>query len=269
MASWPYNTVRWQRLRRAHLDQFPLCIACHEAGTIREANTVDHRVAISDGGPAFPGHDGLHSYCTSCHSKKTARGPEAGAVRASRHGCDEHGNPLDPAHPWNGGTGRLPGWMEKRRLPSQFKPSRIPLTIVCGPPGSGKSTYVRENAGPRDVIICLDTISQAITGLAEHHTPRWAVGKALDKRNAMLRALARDTKHERAWFIVSAPKPSERRKWASRLGGQLVVMDTPLRECIRRIKADPTRPPEHHERMIDAAIDWWQANPHLVRRCKR
>jgi 5-methylcytosine-specific restriction protein A len=66
------------------------------------ANTVDHRVPISEGGHAFPGHDGLASYCAGCHSAKTARGPEAGAARSNkpRRGCDAEGNPLDPAHPW-------------------------------------------------------------------------------------------------------------------------------------------------------------------------
>lgn len=67
------------------------------------ANTVDHRVPISAGGPAFPGHDGLASYCPGCHSAKTARGAEAGAIKSTkpRRGCNPDGTPLDPAHPWN------------------------------------------------------------------------------------------------------------------------------------------------------------------------
>ena len=104
MAAWPYNTAAWARLRKAHLALSPMCIECEAAGRLREANTVDHRVPISDGGPAFPGHDGLDSYCPACHSAKTARGSEAGAVRSTkpRRGCDADGNPLDPAHPWAG-----------------------------------------------------------------------------------------------------------------------------------------------------------------------
>ncbi len=106
MAKWPYNTARWQRLRAQHLHLEPFCRGCDAAG--REpvlANTVDHVHPISEGGSAFPPHDGLASYCASCHSAKTARGAEAGAVRTARaiqprRGCDEHGNPLDPAHPW-------------------------------------------------------------------------------------------------------------------------------------------------------------------------
>lgn len=104
MANWPYNTAAWKRLRDAHLRLEPLCRGCKEIGRGPvPANTVDHVRPVRDGGPAFPDHDGLASYCAACHSAKTARGVEAGAVRSSkpRRGCDANGNPLDPAHPWH------------------------------------------------------------------------------------------------------------------------------------------------------------------------
>lgn len=104
MADWPYNTTTWKRLRAAHLSLSPLCIGCAAMGRATPANTVDHITAINDGGPPFPGHDGLASYCPSCHSAKTARGTEAGAVRTGkpRRGCHPDGTPLDPDHPWHG-----------------------------------------------------------------------------------------------------------------------------------------------------------------------
>ncbi|SNT07219.1 5-methylcytosine-specific restriction enzyme A [Sphingomonas laterariae] len=104
MADWPYNTAAWKRLRLAHLARFPMCEECERIGRLVPANTVDHRRAISDGGAPFPGHEGLASYCPSCHGAKTARGSEAGAIRSSkpRRGCNPDGTPLDPAHPWHG-----------------------------------------------------------------------------------------------------------------------------------------------------------------------
>ena len=97
-----YDTAAWQRLRRAHLAIEPACRGCAAMGRLTLANTVDHVVAVSEGGHPFPGHDGLASYCPSCHNAKTARGAEAGAIRTSkpRRGCDADGNPLDPTHPW-------------------------------------------------------------------------------------------------------------------------------------------------------------------------
>ncbi|MFD1789674.1 HNH endonuclease [Sphingomonas floccifaciens] len=111
MADWPYNTTTWKRLRLAHLSLSPLCVGCEAMGVMTLANTVDHVVAISDGGPAFPDHDGLTSYCGPCHGAKTARGSEAGAVRTRkpRRGCNPDGTPLDPAHPWHGKSLRADG----------------------------------------------------------------------------------------------------------------------------------------------------------------
>lgn len=105
MSGYPYNTQRWKRVRLMHLQRSPFCLDCYSAGLFVLANTVDHVVPISAGGPAFPGPDGLRSLCTSCHSQKTARGVEAGAVRTTRDrqprkGCDANGNPLDQRHPW-------------------------------------------------------------------------------------------------------------------------------------------------------------------------
>ncbi|MEO6153407.1 MAG: HNH endonuclease [Croceibacterium sp.] len=105
MADWPYSTARWQRLRKHQLGEHPLCEACMPS--IKPASHVDHRKAISDGGEPFPAiTTGLASLCASCHSQKTARGSEAGAVKTTRplqprKGCDAKGMSLDPKHPWN------------------------------------------------------------------------------------------------------------------------------------------------------------------------
>ena len=104
MAAFPYNTAAWKKLRAAHLVRFPLCEGCEGMGRpLVIANTVDHRVAISEGGDPFPGHDGLASYCPGCHGAKTARGAEAGAIKTTkpRRGCNPDGTPLDPEHAWH------------------------------------------------------------------------------------------------------------------------------------------------------------------------
>ena len=102
MAEWPYSTRAWLKLRKAHLAIEPLCRGC-KPHRLTPASHVDHNVRISAGGPPCPAHDGLQSLCLACHSRKTARGTEAGAVRTTkpRRGCDADGRPLDPNHPWS------------------------------------------------------------------------------------------------------------------------------------------------------------------------
>ncbi len=99
--NWPYNTARWRKLRAMHLAIEPMCRGC-APHRLTPANHVDHITAISDGGHPFPSHEGLASYCLPCHSRKTARGNEAGAIKTNKpmKGCDADGNPLDAAHPW-------------------------------------------------------------------------------------------------------------------------------------------------------------------------
>jgi 5-methylcytosine-specific restriction protein A len=102
MAAWPYNTSRWQKLRAAKLARDPLCDDCLRTGMVVAADTVDHRLAISQGGHPFPALGELSSKCAPCHSRKTARGAEAGAARTDKpmKGCTSDGLPIDPLHPW-------------------------------------------------------------------------------------------------------------------------------------------------------------------------
>jgi 5-methylcytosine-specific restriction protein A len=100
MASWPYNTQRWQRLRRIKLQYNPLCETCLKQGRIEPANTVDHIVAVkAPGGEAYPPLERLRSQCTSCHNRKT-RIVEQLDEELTVKGCDAYGYPLDPNHPW-------------------------------------------------------------------------------------------------------------------------------------------------------------------------
>ena len=102
MAVWPYTTQRWQRLRKHKLQRNPLCEYCLNAGRIEAATVVDHIVPIARGGDAYPPLDHLMSCCVSHHNEKT-RGEQQGKESFTPKGikgCDVHGNPLDPDHPW-------------------------------------------------------------------------------------------------------------------------------------------------------------------------
>lgn len=79
----PLSSYRWQRLRAAVLARDPLCRDCAQPAT-----DVDH----DDGNPGNNAPANLVPRCHGCHSRKTM----SGAI-----GCDVHGNPLDPEHPWN------------------------------------------------------------------------------------------------------------------------------------------------------------------------
>jgi 5-methylcytosine-specific restriction endonuclease McrA len=100
MASWPYSTQRWQRLRKTKLFADPWCEYC-PPGSATAATQVDHRTPIADGGDPWA-WDQLVSTCGPCHSRKTRYLDVLGKDRVPVKGVDpETGRPLDPGHWWN------------------------------------------------------------------------------------------------------------------------------------------------------------------------
>lgn len=271
MASWPYNTAQWQRLREAKLDETPLCEACDQRGRVTIANTVDHRVAIKAGGDPFPPLDGLRSMCAPCHSIKTnaADRPDRRAGRGLLRGCDADGRPLDPNHPSLIGDQasnqpRPAGGRMAR--PSWFRRTVVPLTVVCGPPGAGKSTYVREHAQPSERVICFDQIATALfkrPGEQRAHASLNAdqIASVLRARNEMIADLMWAKAKQRwngAWLILTEPDAANRQWWADTLDATVLVIATPADECHRRIMADAKAGDIRSTQATRFVDIWWQ-----------
>lgn len=257
MAHWPYNTAAWKRLRAAKLQMAPNCEMHERLGEIVAAHAVDHVVPISSGGAAFPAFDGLMSLCESCHNEKTNRFDRQGGNASGRRfkGCDERGNPIDPADGWNTGTTALPRKMYS--IPFGLKPSRVPVVIVSGPPAAGKTTYARSIARACDIVIDLDECIARAGGqpwswnLAPH-----VKRAAFAARDEQIRSLAKRSEGQ-AVLIVSAPTRDERDLWVHVLHRATVtVIDTPEEECVRRILSDPLRA-EYADQLRAAVRSWW------------
>lgn len=193
------------------------------------ARHVDHITPKSQGGTDE--HDNLQSICIDCHKAKTAE--EAATIREALRA---EGKPSIGADGWV----TLPTkWGYS--IPHGLRPSAIPVTIICGPPASGKTTYAHEHAAPTDKIIDLDEITQRIGGKM-WETDKAIIKRAFAYRDVMIRSLA-DAHSGAAWLIVTAPTKDERRAWLQALGGnaRLAVMDTPKAVCIARVEADTRR----------------------------
>lgn len=67
----PYHTSRWRKKRIEILKRDGYqCQSCKEEGITEQANTVDHKLAIKDGGSIFGNHN-LQSLCKRCHDSKS------------------------------------------------------------------------------------------------------------------------------------------------------------------------------------------------------
>ena len=100
------NSTAWRKLRATVLRESPLCALCRTA----TATEVDH----VDDDPTNNDRANLSALCKPCHSRKT----NADRGHNVTFGCDIHGMPLDPNHPWN---------LEKSPATGAVKPTGYPF----------------------------------------------------------------------------------------------------------------------------------------------
>lgn len=126
-------------------------------------------------------------------------------------------------------------------FPPWLPSPRIPVTVVCGPPGSGKTTYVAQHAEASDLVIDVDVIAADLFRLPLYRANKEQRMEAVRRRNKLLAGLADNScPYARAWLIVMAGTPFARGFWRSKYGN-IVVLDTPKSECIRRVRDDRRR----------------------------
>lgn len=198
---------------------------CVDCGLIWRSHIdqIDHDVPLEQGGSNDDSN--LKLRCNACHKDKT---------RAERK--DKGVYIKDLIHPID------------------IYPSKIPLTIVCGPAAGGKSTYIKQNMVDGDYLIDMDEI-RARLGIDDNDWTTDTLQRSLTHRNAMLRALT-TVQARHAWFIVSAPTDNERRWWNAKLNPErIVIVSATLDTCLTRIAS--TRQRHRAKRSTEATAKWW------------
>jgi hypothetical protein len=149
--------------------------------------------------------------------------------------------------------------------PNWFRKVHVPLTIVCGAPGAGKSTYVRTHAGPQDLVVCFDRIATRLFGRPSTLRPQASLSRedvqhVLRARNDMLADLMRASakgRWPRAWLILSEPVAANRQWWADTLKARVVVLVVPAGECLCRIAQDAAAGDERGAGAQQFVREWW------------
>jgi 5-methylcytosine-specific restriction enzyme A len=98
-----YASADWRRESRAFLAAHPRC-ACGCGG---RASIVDHVTPWRQHPGGFMDQSNWQGLAHSCHARKSrveqgedGRLPKVQRTGPTVKGCDLHGMPLDPAHPW-------------------------------------------------------------------------------------------------------------------------------------------------------------------------
>lgn len=248
-----------QNIRKRHFAQNPMCVMCAATGRVTLAAELDHILSLYAGGTDTS--DNRQGLCTACHQIKTAA--DIGFRPRPMIGAD--GWPTDapstlPSGPrwrWEERASRTrqSAAIEAMLHPAGLRASAIPLTVVCGPAGGGKSTYVSQHARADDTVIDMDMI-RAELRIGPDQWTQETLARSLKRRNELLKMFATARKGE-AWFIVSAAPAQEREWWLEALKPKrLVVVLADADTCIQRIRSSRTG--DRAERAIRAARQWWQ-----------
>jgi len=200
-----------------------LCQVCNLKGRLTVGNIVDHIKPKAEGGTDDLGN--LQVICKPCHTMKTA----GESARGGAHVRFE------------------PEW-----LPQPL----VPVTVVCGPPGSGKTTYVQQHASVGELVLDIDMIAAELFNLPPYHATFEQIKSAIRYRNKLLAGLADSScGYTKAWLIVTAGSDAKRQFWRGKYG-ELIIMKTQKRECMERIRNDDRRPDRVKRAAVEAVLQW-------------
>lgn len=122
------------------------------------------------------------------------------------------------------------------------------LTVITGPPCSGKTTYMRQHAKPGDITIDFDALAQALGSPVTHghERPVWKV--AIEARAAAIKAAGQQCQAgATAWVIDSRPDWAARQAYEA-AGARIVDLIAEPAELHRRASA-AGRPDSWHRRI--------------------
>lgn len=133
------------------------------------------------------------------------------------------------------------------------------VIVVNGAPGSGKTSYVKQNIQPNDIGIDLDYLTSALALDDNLYGDREAqLGTALVIRDVLMKQIEnRFGKWHNAYVITSEKDSKKVQALADRLDAELVIMEATKEECIERIKND-TRRNSFADKHIQLVESWYQ-----------
>ena len=113
--------------------------------------------------------------------------------------------------------------------------------IVHGAPCSGKSSFVDSIKGNSDLIVDIDNLWQAVTGI-RYYKPNAVKANVFAMRDALLETVkTRAGNWERCFIIEGLPYKADRERRRDVYGAELIHIDTDEETCLRRLQTDDSR----------------------------
>lgn len=124
--------------------------------------------------------------------------------------------------------------------------------LVYGSPLSGKSTFVKDNMEPGDLIVDIDNIWQCISGCDRYVKPNRLKQNVFAIRDELINMVRmRQGKWLNAYVVGGYPLIGERERLIKSLGAREIFIDTSKEECLRRAEERPIE-------WVKYIDDWWE-----------
>jgi len=136
--------------------------------------------------------------------------------------------------------------------------ARPDVTLVCGPAGSGKTTYVLDHMTQGDVVVDVDALYAALTGQDGHYHHEHLTGFILSVRDAIYGLLLRASKADvpAVWIVSTLPDRIERERVAARFNAKVIVFNLSTDACLDRIAHDASRQSSNID-WRSIVLSWW------------
>lgn len=117
------------------------------------------------------------------------------------------------------------------------------ITVVTGPPCSGKSTYCEQRWQPGDIVVDMDKIALAVTtpGTQSHDYDEKVRIVAREARRAAVKAtlaVAQGDRYRGYWIIHTDPSPDVRASYRA-MNARIIDLDPGRDVCLERLKQRP------------------------------
>ena len=234
-----YKSKKWESFRKVIIEQrtdadgFVHCCECGKAIVNKYDLIIHHKKELSEANVNDAmialNPDNVDCLCFKCHNKIHNR--------------------------WQGGNSNS-GW----KMPERH------VYIVYGAPCAGKSSWVHDNATEDDLVVDLDSIWQMISINDRYVKPNALKSVVFGVRDQLYDTIKyRSGNWHSAFVITGGALIGDRERLKQRIGADdLVYIDTPKDECLRRLMA------RQHDNdqlvlwsdLIDEWFDRFQADDH-------
>jgi hypothetical protein len=196
------------------------CRECKRFGRTTQAEMVHHVFPLEN----YPNHkltdNNLIACCNNCHNTFHDRNGD---------------NITDQGKHWQRKLKETIGITDEQMI-DVFR-----VVIVWGSPASGKTTYVRENMIPGDLVVDLDYLKQAISLQPKTSPLPNLMDVSLSIRSHIYDLISKreSIKAETVWVVAGLPKLKDREYLFSKLrANEIIRIDTSKEYCIKRAMED-------------------------------